>query len=155
MAEVIMGIVVLLGLIGLQTGLRYWNVRRTRTAWQGVQDHLSRGDLGAAAAGIETCIGLMPLWLQPRFLLGAVLAKQGKLDEAEEQFKMAIALEPRQPDGHIELGVFYVTAADRIDAGIAAFQEALSHDEKARGRLETDPRLQDFRHSEAYARLDA
>lgn len=155
MVEVIASVVVLLGLIGLQTGLRYWNVLRTKKAWEGVQDDLTRGDLDAAVTGIGRCIKLMPLWLQPRFLLGAVLAKQGKLDVAEEQLKMAIALEPRQPDGHIELGIFYITAADRTDAGIAAFKEAITHDEKARRRLETDPRLQEFRRSDAYAQLEA
>lgn len=154
MTEVIMGVMVLMALVGLQTGLRYWNVLRTRKAWEGAQAELSRGNFEAAALNIEKCIGLMPLWLQPRFLLGAVLARQGKLDAAEEQFKMAIALEPRQPDGHIELGVFYLTAADRTDAAIAAFKEALSCDEKARTRIDRDPRLEDFRRSEVYAQLD-
>lgn len=155
MAEIFMGVVVLMGLIGLQTGLRYWNVLRTRKAWEGAQAELSRGNFDAAAANIEKCIGLMPLWLQPRFLLGAVLARQGKLDAAEEQYKMAIALEPRQPDGHIELGIFYLTAADRTDAAIAAFKEAMSCNEDARKRIDRDPRLEDFRRSDAYAQLEA
>ena len=113
-----------------------------------------RGDLEEAAKRFEQCVKWMPLWLQPRFLLGAVLVKQGKLDAAEEQLKMAVALEPRQPDGHIELGIFYVTVADRAEDGLAAFKEAISHDEKARTRLETDPRLRAFRDSDAYAQLD-
>lgn len=152
----IFGALVLLGgLVALRSGSQYFNALRTKKAWAGVQADLERGDFASAEKQITRCIKLMPLWLHPRFLLGAVLAKQGKLDAAEEALKMALALEPRQPAGHIELGIFYVTAADRLDDGVDAFIEALEHDPKAWRVLETDPRLEAFRQTEAFAELQA
>lgn len=153
MTNLVTGILLLLGLVALQAGLRYWTALRTRAAWEGAQADLARGDFTSAEAGIARCVKLMPLWLQPRFLLGAVLAKQGKLEAAEEQFKMACALQPRDPKGHIELGVFYLTAAMREDEGLAALNEALRHDPGAYQSIAADPRLLDFQRSDAFERL--
>lgn len=155
MQEIIGGIALLLGLVALQAGLRYWTVHRTRSAWTAAQEHMGRGDMKEAEVALARCVKLMPLWIQPRLLYGAVLARLGKLDEAEEHLKMAAQLQPRDADGHIELGIFYVTAAQRIDEGVQAFRDALACDEKARFRIETEPRLRDFRDSDAYRRLEA
>ncbi len=155
MNSVVFGIVLLLGLIGLKSGTQYFNVARTKKTWAGVQADLERGDFASAEKQITRCIKLMPLWLHPRFLLGAVLAKQGKLEDAEDALKMALALEPRQPQGHIELGIFYVTSANRLDDGMDAFQEALEHDPEAWSILETDPRLEAFRQTDAFAVIRA
>ncbi len=155
MQEVFFGLLLLIGLVALQTGTRYWTVHRTRKAWTDAQAHLSRGDFDEAEPALARCVKLMPLWIQPRMVYGAVLSRQGKLTEAEEHLKMAAQLQPREADGHIELGIFYVTAADRIDDGVAAFREALACDDKARYRIDTEPRLREFRDSEAYSQLDA
>jgi len=154
MKEIIAGIVLLLALVGLQAATRFWTVHRTRTAWEEAQAQLARGNFGDAEVALARCVKLMPLWLQPRMLYGAVLARQGKLDLAEEQLKFAAELQPREADGHIELGIFYVTAAQRIEDGIAAFRNALNCGEGVRHRIETEPRLRDFRTTEAYAQLE-
>lgn len=155
MSNLFIGVLILFGLVGLQAGSRYWTVSRTKKAWEAAQEALRRDDLETAEREIGDCIKRMPLWLQPRFLLGALLAEQGKLEAAEEHLQMALALQPRDAEGHIELGIFYVTAAGRPDDGLAAFEQALAHDEKAWRRLETDPRLASFRETEAYASLTA
>lgn len=155
MQEIIFGVLLLFGLVGIQAGMRYWTVHRTRRSWHLAQEHMSRGDFGEAEQALARCIKLMPLWTQARMLYGAVLAQQGKLDDAEENLRMAAELEPKQADGHIELGIFYVTAAGRIDEGLAAFRQALACDERARYRIDTEPRLRDFRESDAYAQLEA
>lgn len=143
----------LLGLVGLQAGMRYFTVLRTKKAWESAQEALRGGEFAAAELALDRCVKLMPLWLHPRFLLGAVLAKQGKLEAAEDTLKMAMALQPRDPDGHIELGIFYVTAANRIDDGVAAFRAALEHDAAVWARLESEPRLEAFRQSDAFTAL--
>jgi Flp pilus assembly protein TadD len=155
MQEIIAGVALLLCLIGLQTGLRYWNVRRTRQAWNDAQAHMTRGDLDEAEEALARCVKLMPLWLQPRLLYGAVLAQQGKLESAEEHLKMVAELQPKEADGHIELGIFYVTAAQRMEDGVTAFRTALACGEEARRRIDAEPRLRDFRESDAYAQLEA
>lgn len=103
---------------------------------------------------LADCVRLMPLWLPPRFLFGSLLARHGRLGEAEEQFKMAQALQPRDATGFLELGIFYLTATDRVDEGVAQLREAVAHDASARRKIETDPRLEAFRKTAAYATLD-
>jgi len=153
MSSIAVGVVMLLLLVGIQAGMRYLTVLRTKKAWEAAQEALRDGNFAAAELALARCVKLMPLWMQPRFLLGAVLAKLGKLTEAEDALKMAMALQPREPNGHIELGIFYVTAADRIDDGVAAFRAALQHDAAAWKRLESEPRLEDFRRTDAFTAL--
>jgi tetratricopeptide (TPR) repeat protein len=153
MAEVFLGILILLALVGFQAGLQFWNVHRTRVAWQGAQEQLQLDDLVAAEKSLAKCVKLQPLWLQARMLYGAVLSQRGKLADAEEHLKLAAELEPETADGHVELGIFYVTSANRIEEGLTAFRTALACDDAVRGRLNTDARLREFRDSPAYAEL--
>jgi predicted Zn-dependent protease len=153
MDNLITGVALLLGLLGLQAGMRYFTVLRTKKAWEGAQADLGRGDLESAEKRIARCIKLMPLWLQPRYVLGAVLARQGKLEQAEAELKMAQALQPREPDGFIELGIFYITSANREQDGVEALRAAVTNDPKAWRRLESDPRLEAFRKTPAFAAL--
>lgn len=155
MSSLFVGILMLLGLVGIQLGFRYLSVYRTKKAWAQAQADLERGDLASAERGIARCVKLMPLWLHPRFLLGAILARQGKLKEAEEQLKLAQALQPREPEGFIELGIFYVTEADRVPEGIEAFRDALACGDGVWETIENEPRLVSFRATEAYATLAA
>jgi Flp pilus assembly protein TadD len=96
----------------------------------------------------------MPLWLPPRFLLGALFTKLGRLKEAEEQLKFAQALQPREAEGLLELGIFYITAASRIEEGVALLREAIACDAAAAHRIQSDPRLRAFRDSSDVALLE-
>lgn len=154
MIEILVGVVTLGSLVALQAGLRHRTQGKLVRAWERAQEALARDNLGDAELQLAECIRLVPLWLPARYLLGAVLAKQGKLDRAEEQFKMAQSLQPRNPSGFVELGIFYVTATNRIDEGMGQFQEALRHDPESLRQLQTDPRLASFRESEAFATLE-
>ena len=154
MIEILVGVVTLGSLVALQAGLRHRTQGKLVRAWERAQKDLAQDDLGAAETQLAECARLVPLWLPARYLLGAVLAKQGKLDRAEEQFKMAQALQPREASGFIELGIFYVTMANRTDDGLAQFREALRLDPAARPQHEGDPRLASFRESAAFAALE-
>lgn len=154
MAEILIGIVTLGALVALQAGLRHRTHVKLTRAWENAQEELARNNMSEAELQLAECIRLVPLWLPARHLLGAVLAKQGKLDRAEEQFKMAQALQPREASGFVELGIFYVTMTDRIDEGIAQFREALRLDPDSWRSLQSDPRLASFRESEAFMTLE-
>lgn len=154
MTEILIGMLSLGALVALQAGLHHRTQRRFARAWDQVQEDLARNKLDAAEVPLAECIRLVPLWVPARHLFGTVLARQGKLDQAEEQFKMAQSLQPREASGFVELGIFYVTAANRIEDGVQQFKEALRHDPESLRVLQTDPRLAAFRESEAFADLE-
>jgi len=54
--------------------------------------------------------------LAARNELGASLAAQGRIDEAIEQFKAAIAIDPNQPDVHFNLGAMLDQKGRSADA---------------------------------------
>ena len=155
MQEVVVGIALLLGLVALQAGMRYWTLHRTRVAWSAAQDYMSRGDFEEAEVALAKCVKLMPLWIQPRMLYGSVLSRLNKLEQAEEHLKLAAELQPKEADGYIELAIFYITVAERTEDGVEALRQALAKDPQARHRIDTEPRLRDFRDSDGYAQLGA
>ncbi len=154
MTELLFGICSLGGLVVFQMAMRQRSQRRMVDAWEQAQAELARGNHEAGVAHLEECIRIMPLWLPPRFVLGALLARLGRLSEAENQFKMAQALQPREAEGMIELGIFYITAAGRAEEGIALLREAVASDPGAAQRIQSDPRLRDFRESPDFALLE-
>jgi tetratricopeptide (TPR) repeat protein len=154
MTEILIGIITLGSLVALQAGLRHRTQRKLAKAWKRAQVELARNNYGEAELQLAECIRLVPLWVPARFLLGAVLVNQGKLEPAEDQLKMAQALQPRDATGFVELGIFYVTAANRIDEGIANFREALRLEPETLRTLQSDPRLASFRKSEAFLALE-
>jgi Flp pilus assembly protein TadD len=154
MTELLIGIFTLGGLVALQMGMRHRSQRRMAEAWEQAQAELARGNHEAGVAHLEACIHIMPLWLPPRFLLGALFTKLGRLKEAEEQLKFAQALQPREAEGLLELGIFYITAASRIEEGVALLREAIACDAAAAHRIQSDPRLRAFRDSSDVALLE-
>lgn len=154
MTELLIGICSLGGLVVFQMAMRQRSQRRMVDAWEKAQAELARGNHEASAAHLEECIRIMPLWLPPRFALGALLARLGRLGEAESQFKMAQALQPREAEGMIELGIFYITAARSIKEGVALLRDAVAADPDAAQRIQSDPRLRDFRESPDFALLE-
>ena len=152
--EILLGIICLSAIIAVKSALGHRAQRRFTIAWDEAQVALARGDHESAMAHVAQCVRLMPLWLPPRFLFGSLLARHGRINEAEEQFKMAQALQPREANGFLELGIFYLTATDRFDDGIAQLRDALAHDASVLRKIETDPRLEAFRQTTAYASLE-
>lgn len=153
MIEFFTGVLVLAGLVALRGGMNRWTMHRVQRAWEGACADLDARTYEAAEGKLATCVRLVPTWIPARFTLGAVLAAQGKLAEAEAQLKFARDLEPRQPEGHIELGVYYLTVAKQPAAGVAALREAIALKPDVIQRINTDPRLAAFRDTEDFARL--
>ncbi|MBI3117225.1 MAG: hypothetical protein HYZ00_00965, partial [Candidatus Hydrogenedentes bacterium] len=63
---------------------------------------------------------------QGRLRLADVLTQMGQLSEAEEQYKMVAAPQPRIASGHFVLGLFYAMhQPERRDDALAAVKKAL------------------------------
>lgn len=154
MTELMIGILTLGGLVVFQMAMRHRSQRRMADAWEKAQAEIARGNHEVGVAHLEACIQIMPLWLPPRFLLGTLFTKLGRLKEAEEQLKFAQALQPREAEGLLELGIFYITAASRIEEGVALLREAIACDGAAAQRIQSDPRLRTFRDSSDFALLE-
>lgn len=140
--SVLAGLCILLLLVGFQWTVQRLKVRRMKRWWNRAAEALNAGDLDAAAAALNKCVSAMPMWVQARTLLGVVRAKQGKLTDAEAQLKMAAELQPRQAEGHLQLGLFYATQfSDRDDDAMEALLNGLKYAPELRNALSRDPRL--------------
>ncbi len=142
----IAGVLAVRGLISL--GRNY----RLKKNWMRASEALKENDLDTAAVALRRCISLMPLWVMARGTLGVILARQNKLEEAEEQLKLAAELQPRRPEGFVELGLFYALHFDtRDDDAVGAFARAIENAPELAQQLRQDPRLARLR---AHARFE-
>jgi len=154
--NVLAGLCILLLLVGLQWTVQRIKVHRMKRWWDRAAEALKTGELDAAAAALNKCVSLTPMWAQARTLLGFVQAKQGKLKEAEAQLKMAAELQPRQAEGHIQLGLFYATQfSDRDDDAIEALLNGVKCAPELRNALSRDPRLARLRNHPRFPELTA
>ena len=136
------GILMLLGLVGMQLVFRYIKQARMKKWWGCAEGACRAGDFPEAERALRKCVSLMPLWVPARSLLGVVQAKQNKLSEAEEQLKMVAELQPKEAEGFVELAAFYALflpeqKADAIDA----LEKAVACDPDLREKLGDDVRL--------------
>jgi cytochrome c-type biogenesis protein CcmH/NrfG len=150
MTKLIPGILLLLALVGLQIGLRRLNLWRVKKAWEAGNEAAKRQDWHAAERALRTCVKKLPMWTASQTLLGVVLARNGKLDEAEDRFRMAANLEPKNPEGYFGLLYFYATHRPK-EMGRAAdtLREAFIRTPALRDKLREDPRLDKLREDPA------
>lgn len=73
---------------------------------------LAAGDNAAALRSFEEALRLNPRAVAAKTGKGAVLARQGKLEEAERLLKDALALNPDPSRTHYELGLIYQKRGD-------------------------------------------
>ena len=59
--------------------------------------------------------------------LGVVYASMNRLDEAEKEYKHAIALNPDLLDAYYNLGVFYEFHRKDTEKALAQYQEYVAH----------------------------
>lgn len=146
MKEYAFGICLLLAIVGFQLAARHLRHRRLRRWWERADEACRNHDYDAAEQALVKCVAVMPLWVPARTLLGIVHANQGKIAEAEEHLKMASALQPRKPDGFVQLGLFYAAHfPDRADDAIDAVAKAIEYDPELSTALAADPRLEGLR----------
>lgn len=151
MKEALTVLLLIIGVLAVRGALSLSRQIRLKKHWKRAQEALREEDLDSAAAALRRCISLMPLWVMARGTLGVILARQGKLDEAEEQLKLAAELQPRRPEGFVELGLFYALHCEgREDDAIGAFVNAAEHAPELAEQIRRDPRL---KHLHAHSRF--
>ena len=143
-----------LGVLALRAGMAYSKRARLKQSWRRANEAMKSADFAGAEKALGRCVSLMPLWVPARMLLGAVQAKLGKLTEAEEQLKMAAELQPREAEGHLQLGMFYaVFCPDRVDDAIDAFGAAVECRPELKQHLAREPRLLKLKEDQRFREL--
>lgn len=148
------GILLSVVIVAFMWGYAHSRGWRAKRLWeQGI--HAVNGQEWAKAETIfRKCARLVPVWTGSRKMLAVALLKQGKLDEAEEQFRMASELEPRRPEGHLDLGFFLATLRPgRQEDAIDAFARAIEFDPDVRTVLRDEQRLASLRDNPRFMEL--
>ncbi|MFP4503013.1 MAG: hypothetical protein ACLFTT_18620 [Candidatus Hydrogenedentota bacterium] len=152
--EILVGVAILAGLVGLKMGGQYGRVWRLKRAWHTGNQALEANNLEEAERAFRRCVKVMPIWPAGHTMLGAVLAARGAIAEAEEQFRFASDLEPKNAQGHLGLLLFYAThRPDHPESAVAALEKAIALDPAAPARLRDDPRLHQLRENPEVARM--
>ncbi len=152
--SVAVGITLLLAIVLGQWAWGQWQAMRFHKAWAKAQGALAVNDLAAAEEAVRACTAIAPVSGQLRRVYGSILARSGKLAEAEEQLRFGADLEPRNAAGHLDLGYFLVACyPDRIEAAVDALSRALECSPELRATLADAPELHGLRQHERFRNL--
>ncbi len=154
MNRVFIGLGILALLLLYQWGTSRMRMSRLKREWETALRAFKDKDLETAQKSLQRCVRLMPMWTPARFMLGGVLAKRGRLADAEAQLKLGADLEPRSPEGHLQLGMFYVVChPDRAGEAIAALERAAACDPALREQFANAPGLEAIRSHPRFQQL--
>jgi tetratricopeptide (TPR) repeat protein len=154
MREMIFGASLLMLLLGFQWGMGRWKQHRLKIWWGRADAACRDNDFDTAEIALQKCVTLLPLWVPARILLGSVYSKRGDFNAAEEQLKMASELQPRKPEGHMSLGLFYAdNLPDYADAALEALAKAVTCAPELRESLIGDPRVSGLKEHPRYHEL--
>ena len=109
-----------------------------------VQSHITRGDIPAALAHVDTALKAAPQDPALRFLRAAVLATDGKFDESAQIYRALLAEDPKNERVWIALFELDMRKGDGqaanavLDAAIAALPESAPINLRKAGILEQD-----------------
>lgn len=154
MSGTIIGILALGLLVFYMWGMQALRRRRFEHYWKIGHDACRRKAWPDAERAFRKCAKLLPVAGIAHRVLGRALVECGKLSEAEEHLRLGASLEPRNPDGHMDLGMFFaVYAPERIEDAVAAFELAAESAPQLRLVFREDPRLSNLRGNERFRRL--
>lgn len=133
---------------------KYSQGYRARNAWTQGMAAFEAGDITAATRHFQRCVKLVPVWTLPHRMLGRVLARQNLFTRAEEQFRFAAQLEPRNGEGYLDLGLFLATCPpERPDEALDMFEKALEFAPQLREILAGAPQLGPIRDHQRFKAL--
>ena len=99
-------------------------------------------------------VRLVPIWAPGRRLLARAHILAGDFAAAEEHLRFASDLQPRDPDSHMDLGLFLaICPPKRSEEAIASFAKAVELDPKLRETLAAEPRLAHLRDHDTFRHL--
>ena len=133
--------------IGIMLAWKRYRMHRLKHWWTAGSEALASGHADAAVAAFRKCVAIWPAAPNFHEALGTALSHAGRLDEAEQELRLAADLEPGRAQSHLNLALFYAFAVAGRD------REALD----AFGRVhELDPNLaaDALARSDIAARLD-
>lgn len=98
--------------------------------WEGALVHLGRirldrGNLEGARLALNEALARVPDSIQGQFLLGVVLYKQGRPQDAREHFERVVVLKPADPLAHYNLGRC-LCITGQPEQAVAAFRTAVA-----------------------------
>ncbi|MBI5092143.1 MAG: tetratricopeptide repeat protein [Candidatus Hydrogenedentes bacterium] len=127
---------------------------RARKAWRLGCEAFEAEDLSGAERQFRRCVKLVPIWTVTRRMLGRALARQGRFGEAEEQFRFAAQLEPRNGEGYLDLGFFLASCPpNRPDEALEMFSKALEYTPSLREALAGAEQLGPLREDSRFLEL--
>jgi len=128
-AGIAFAVLVLVGLVGYQRLMHHLKYTKLRRLWEEGGEALRAGRLEDAERALQQAVATEGLWIPARQLLAQVYALQGKLDLAEEEFKLAQAFQPKEPMGHFALALFYAQhRPERAEAALESLERAMQLD---------------------------
>ena len=152
--NIYLGLAILFGVMFLRWVFGYWRRARLRRWWNKGQDAIKLDDLVTAEVAFRECVRLAPIYAPVRRILGRVLARRRKLDEAEDHLRMGAELEPRNAAGHLELALFLAAnRPGRAEEAIDAFAKAIEYAPALRKTLSQENSLAPLRHNERFQKL--
>lgn len=147
-----LGLAILFSIVGFQVWRRHRLKHRLKALWDEAQAALKADRLDEAERALRESLKLLPLLVVARRALGAVLAKQGRLDEAGRELKLAAELQPRKPEGYLDLALFYAQfQPERADEAVDALVAAARHAPDLRAQIAREPRFAALRGHAAFA----
>jgi tetratricopeptide (TPR) repeat protein len=154
MSGTIVGMVALLLIVLYMWGTQALRRQRFARYWKAGHEAAQRKDWESAERAFRKSVKLLPVAGMVHRVLGRVLVERGNLAEAEEHLRLGASLEPRNPDGHMDLGMFFALhAPERVDDAVTAFESAAASAPQLRDFFRDDPRLDNLRGNERFQRL--
>ena len=148
------GLALVIGIVLARWGYGYWHTHRVQNWWRKGQEAVNAGNLVAAEAAFRECVRLAPIVGPFHRAFGGVLARRGKLAEAEERLRFGAELEPRNAAGFMDLGYFLALCVpNRSQEAIEAFARAVVCAPDLRKRLAQEPHLAPLLREERFRRL--
>ncbi len=87
-----------------------YRMHQIKRWWTAGHEALTGGNAEAAAAAFRKCLRVWPSAPNFHEALGTALSHLGKLEEAEQELRMAVNLEPSRAQSHLNLALFYAFA---------------------------------------------
>jgi predicted Zn-dependent protease len=151
--QALLGLGILFSIVGFQYWRRERLKQRLKGLWDQAQAALKDDRMADAEQALRESLRLVPLLVVARRALGAVLAKQGRLEEAAKELALAAELQPKKPEGHLDLAIFYTQfQPERADEALAALVKAAAHAPALRADIARDPRFAALRALPDFAR---
>ncbi len=127
---------------------------RIQALWAQATRAYEGGDYHTAITGFDAAVRMSPTFAPARRMRGRTYMQLGEYAHAEEDFRMAAALEPRNAEGYIDLGFFLATCPPpREDEAIDAFESAVAYAPRMRNDLAQAPQLAHLRNHPRFAAL--